>query len=126
MKLAARIFLFALGIVAVMFIAAPYVFSWLVSNSQEKSWVAMSQDQLVCPENTEITTRGWSEAGYSRYCEPNMSGPWEAWADGHLRVQGNYLNGEQTGTWRWFNEDGDVTKIVEYRNGEAVPNGNAE
>lgn len=120
MKRISRIILWALGSFALLFFALPYLMSWQLSSSHDKTWEAMRELEMICPPNTEVTTRGWSKAGYMRYCEPKKNGPWEAWSEGYRQIQGAYRNGQKHGTWQWFNRDGSIQSTIEYRNGNAV------
>jgi len=119
-RIAARIILVVLGLAVIVFFALPYLVSWQVSESHQETWQAMKQKEFTCPENTEATFRGWSEAGYMRYCEPRKNGPWEAWSGGYLHVSGEYLHGQKHGVWRWYNSDGTIQTTKHYSNGQEV------
>ena len=119
-KIVAKVILWILGLFAVVFFALPYIMTWLVNDSHEETWEAMQGVDLTCPSDSEVTVRGWSKAGYSRYCEPKKNGPWEAWAGGYLQVRGEYQNGLKHGKWQWFKRDGSVQSEISYRGGEAI------
>ena len=80
----------------------------------------MERSTFECPTGTEVTTRGWSEAGYLRYCEPKKNGPWETWASGYRNIKGEYKNGKEHGVGYWFNRDGTIQTTVVYDNGSKV------
>jgi antitoxin component YwqK of YwqJK toxin-antitoxin module len=40
--------------------------------------------------------------------------------NGELREKGMILNGEQTGLWEYFDEEGNLTKTEEYKDGELI------
>jgi hypothetical protein len=119
-KWISRAILLVLGLLAILFFAFPYLMSWQLSDSHGKTWEAMNQTDLKCPSGTEVTSRGWSKAGYTRYCEPKKNGPWEAWSGGYRQIQGEYRNGLEHGRWIWFNEDGTIQSTIVYENGEPV------
>ncbi len=74
----------------------------------------MSKNELSCPAGYKVTNRGWSKAGYMRYCEPYKHGPWEAWSEGYLQVKGEYKHGKKYGAWQWYNRDGSIKKAISY------------
>jgi antitoxin component YwqK of YwqJK toxin-antitoxin module len=37
---------------------------------------------------------------------------------GKLKVSGNFANDKKHGTWKYFDEQGNITKTEEYKNGE--------
>ena len=80
----------------------------------------MSKTDLNCPPNTEATTRGWSKAGYMRYCEPKRNGVWEAWSEGYRHVLGEYKNGIKHGKWKSFDKNGTIKTITTYENGKEI------
>ena len=113
-KVVAKVILWVLGTIAVLFLGLPYLMSWQLSSSHNDTWEAMTQKKLPCPQGTEETNRGWSKAGYMRYCEPYKHGPWEAWSGGYLQIKGEYKHGKEHGTWEWYNPDGSVQKTITY------------
>lgn len=116
----AKIFLWSVAVLIVLYFVITFLVSWQYSRSQSDTWVAMEKNALACSPETEATTRGCSEAGYLRYCEPKKNGPWEAWANGYRQVQGEYRDGKEHGTWRWFNRDGSIQTTVVYDNGKKL------
>ena len=116
----AKIILWILGGIAVLFIGIPYFMSWQLSSSHKETWNAMNKMEFTCPQGTEVTNRGWSKAGYMRYCEPEKSGPWEAWSEGYMHISGEYNKGKKHGTWHWYNRDGSVQNTITYENGVEV------
>ena len=119
-KIAAKTVLWTLGVFAVLLWLLPFIMSLAFFNSQGDSWEAMKAEKMLCPEGYEVTTRGWSEAGYMRYCEPHKHGPWEAWSQGRMQVKGTYQNGKLHGIWQWFDSDGNVSKTATYELGSEV------
>ncbi|MES9902473.1 MAG: hypothetical protein ABW168_07300 [Sedimenticola sp.] len=119
-KVIAKTILWVLGIIAVLFVGLPYLMSWQLSSSHKETWSFMSQTELTCPEGYEVTNRGWSKAGYMRYCEPLKHGPWEAWSEGYLQIKGEYKHGKKHGTWQWFNRGGSIQKTITYNSGTEV------
>jgi hypothetical protein len=119
-KLLATIFLWGVGVLVVLYVGISVLIPWLYSRNQTETWASMERSTFECPAGTDVTTRGWSEAGYLRYCEPKKNGPWEAWSSGYRQVQGEYRNGKEHGTWRWFNRDGSIQSTIVYDNGSKV------
>ena len=116
----AKTILWLLGAGIVFYFGLLFLVSRQLSQSMSDTWNAMETSTFPCPPGTEVTTRGWSEAGYMRYCEPKKDGPWEAWSEGYRHIQGEYKNGKEHGTWRWFNQDGTIQKTVIYDGGNIV------
>ena len=119
-KSIAKTLLGILSVIAVLFISLPYLMSWQLSNSHKETWDAMREREFTCPEGTEATNRGWSKAGYMRYCEPEKNGKWEAWSEGYRQISGEYNKGKKHGAWHWYNRDGSIQKTVVYKNGIEV------
>jgi len=80
----------------------------------------MQSSAFTCPQGTESTNRAWSKAGHARYCEPLRNGKWEAWSEGHRQVEGEYKNGKESGTWRWYGADGRPYLEAIFENGTKV------
>lgn len=82
----------------------------------------MDKVPFSCPEGFEEKRERWSKLGYSRTCNPSKDGKWEAWDNGYKNIEGFYKNGQEDGKWVWYNKDGSVYRIVEYKNGKEISN----
>jgi len=111
---------YTIGAVSTLYLLVMGVVSTVLTTSSQETWEKMKASPFQCPPGTEVTYRGWSENGNLRYCEPDKNGPWEAWMSGYKWVDGGYLNGKKHGQWRWFNEEGEVIKVVHYNHGQEV------
>lgn len=120
MKRAFRYIGYAIGIGAVLYIAIMFYVSSYVNSSARETWKNMQSSNFVCPKETAVVYRGWSENGTSRYCAPKKNGAWEAWMSGYKWVDGYYKSGKEHGEWHWYNEEGNVTKTIVYSNGEII------
>jgi hypothetical protein len=119
-KRRAKTILWVFGGGIVLFLGCSFLISWQLSQSMSDTWKAMEVHTFSCPLGSSVTTRGWSKAGYMRYCEPNKDGPWEAWSEGYRHIQGEYKSRREHGTWYWFNQDGTIQKTVVYDAGNLV------
>lgn len=114
------IFLWILLIVFGLYIGFIFIFSWYSDIAVRKTWDAMMDTEFACEEGTEASVRPWSKGGKMRYCEPKKNGPWEAWSEGYIQIQGSFRYGEKDGEWRWFNSDGSVNRVMVYKNGNII------
>lgn len=85
------------------------------SEIQEK----MNESEFKCPPNATKRITGWGEIGLSRFCM-TYNGPWQAWEDGVLRVDGYYIDNKEHGEWTWYAKDGSVEKNITYQHGVEV------
>jgi len=116
----AKIILWLLGGGILLFFGLSLLMSWQLSESVSDTWKTMEGTSFVRPPDSEVTTRGWSKAGYMRYCEPKKNGQWEAWSEGYRHIQGEYKNGKEHGTWQWFNPDGTIYRTIVYDGGKVI------
>lgn len=112
--------LWIFGAALVLYFGVTLLMSWQLARSSNDTWNAMKESAFDCPPGTAITIRGWSKAGYMRYCEPKKNGPWEAWSEGYRQIQGEYENGKENGTWCWFNRNGSIQNTVIYDSGNKL------
>jgi hypothetical protein len=119
-KTLAKITLWLLGGGIVLYFGLSFLMSSQLSKSVSDTWKAMDDTSFTCPPGTDVTTRGWSKSGYMRYCEPKKNGPWEAWSEGYRHIQGEYKNGKEHGTWRWFSPNGTIEKTIVYDGGNII------
>lgn len=98
---------------------------WAVPRSmvtgQASSRELLGGMELDCPAKTVPAARPWGKAGWMVYCESDgeLHGPWLAAEAGRLAIRGEYSNGERTGRWRWYDNEGNVAKQVRYEAGMA-------
>ena len=88
----------------------------------EKSRIALERSELTCPDEGRPRIERWGEIGWSRYCEVSgqKDGPWQAWENQRLAIQGAYADAERHGTWTWFHSDGSVYRQKTYHHGEEL------
>ena len=85
---------------------------------------AMLSETLNCPNGSQPEIERWGpigENGWLQACKMKH-GTFTAWHGEHKVVEGEYVNGKEQGPWRYWNNDGALTKTVEYNDGvEVVP-----
>lgn len=96
-------------------------FSDRLTAASQATWAAMDASSFECPAATELRTEGWGKSGYSRTCAALKDGPWEAWEDGYMHITGSYRSGKEDGRWTFYNSDGSISHVIEYKNGVEVP-----
>lgn len=88
-----------------------------MKSEMKKTMDLFQQNPLICPEGSEAAIERWSKIGYSRYCLSNgkKHGHWEAWESQYKLIDGSYRNGMKDGKWTWYNKDGSIYRIVNYK-----------
>ena len=84
-----------------------------------KTHTFVKEVPFSCPSGSEDTIERWGLYGYSRYCLKGgkKHGKWMAFEDSTLVIEGEYIQGIKEGNWKWYNSDGTIFRIVEYKNG---------
>jgi hypothetical protein len=118
---------FGLLVLIVVVVLGGYLFAtwWLSSairSSIDATGAAMMASDFACPDGTFEKVSRWSKAGWARYCEADgrKEGPWQAWEEQKLVVQGSYSRGKEQGTFTWFHSDGKTYRQKIYRHGEEI------
>ena len=119
-KTLARIILGLLVLTVVGYFGFMSYISSKVSETRKKTWDAMSKNEFVCPDGTELRKDGWSKLGYSRTCVSLKHGKWEAWDNGYKNIDGYYNDGKKHGEWIWYRADGSVSTRITYMNGKEI------
>lgn len=102
-------------------------FTWVTANAVSEQVVAsrelLQAQELECPPGAEEANEPWSKGGWMRYCQANEvdHGPWLTARAGRLAIRGEYSEGQKTGVWEWYGEEGDVIRreVYEGAAGEA-------
>jgi antitoxin component YwqK of YwqJK toxin-antitoxin module len=90
-----------------------------MKTDMNKTLTLLQQNPRLCQEGSEATIERWGELGYSRYCLSNGKkyGHWEAWESQYKNIDGSYKNGIEDGKWIWYNKDGCIYRVINYKEG---------
>ena len=112
-----------IGIVIYLTLWAYMVYS--MKRVQRETHEAISKIQLNCVDGTKQEIHPWSTGGYTISCRNGelINGEWQAWKLSHLSIKGQYVNGHKHGSWFFYNQEGEITREVHYREGVDI-NGN--
>lgn len=93
-----------------LYVAFVSITSRAITNQTVASRELLQGQELKCPAGSTEASEPWSKGGWMRYCQTDGidHGPWLTARAGKLAVRGEYTNGEQTGVWEWYNDDGSV------------------
>lgn len=83
---------------------------------------AMLKETLSCPEGSSAEIERWGpvgENGWLQACKMKH-GTFTAWHGEHKVVEGEYVNGREQGTWRYWSDNGALTKEIAYDNGKPI------
>ena len=90
------------------------------SNSAQPE--AMLKENLQCPDNTNGEIRRWGgidENGWAHSCTMNH-GKYHVWRDDLLAIEGQFNYGKKEGEWILRDKNGDIIKVVTYKDGEVI------
>ena len=73
----------------------------------------IAAEQLQCPPPATEEFSPWGENGLEHICKLKH-GPFVTFEQGHVRLRGQYANGKEAGTWRWYGNDGKVEREETY------------
>ena len=82
----------------------------------------MLDEDLQCPPGShgEITRwGGMGENGWAHSCKM-QHGKYHVWRNDVLVIEGVFIQGKREGVWTVRDNDGNVTRKVEYRGGKEV------
>lgn len=88
----------------------------------DKTHAAVTASDDPCDPESEAVIERWSELGWSRSCvrEGRRNGPWEAWSRQRLVIRGSYKDDLRSGEWAWYSDQGQVDRVIYYRDGQVV------
>ena len=108
-------------IAALAGIFTAYVYVTKVSSTEMRTGQAASRQLLAevrldCPQEGHRISRPWSKAGWMVYCEHQgvPHGPWMTAKNGKLAIRGAFQEGERSGTWEWYGNNGEVIRQQNY------------
>lgn len=103
-------------------ISSPVWMGWLLRHSQNETYEVIRHVSLSCSPNTEQKIEAWSKAGLSVSCRKGetIHGPWQAWESGHLAIKGEFSEGQKSGTWLVYTDNGDLHRATQYEGGKEV------
>ncbi len=85
-------------------------------SSQPKS---MLTEDLKCPENSVSKITRWGgidENGWAHSCKMRH-GKYHVWRDNILAIEGQYNQGKKEGEWKYRDKNGEIIKMIIYKNG---------
>ncbi len=83
---------------------------------------AMLAEKLDCPEGSLPEIERWGglgENGWLQACKMKH-GLFTAWHGEVKAVEGNYVNGEEDGIWKFWDKNGRKYKEITYENGKKI------
>ena len=72
--------------------------------------------EIICPPHSTKEYRPWGKSGVWLGCWVKH-GHFVA-VEGHLRIRGQYDNGREVGRWKFYDQEGNVYKEVDYSGAE--------
>ena len=49
-----------------------------------------------------------------------IHGPWQAWEGGRLSIKGEFAEGQESGTWLVYTNNGSLYRTIKYESGKEV------
>ncbi len=100
------------------------IFAVLVTSCGEraKQSEAMKNLKLNCPEGSQVEIDRWGgmgENGWLKACF-KKHGKFTAWNGEVKRVEGEYVDGKENGTWKYWNQEGKLVKRITYVMGKEI------
>jgi len=120
-----KIRILSMSVALLMLAAATYiVFSFQTGVSRmrgemESTRIAILKSEHECPKGAVESVERWGQWGYSRFClkDGKENGKWVGWEKQHKVIEGNYRQGKKHGLWTWFDDEGRVTRTIQYVDG---------
>lgn len=75
---------------------------------------------INCLAGSSLRTHPLRKMEAIHYCEPDINGKVQVWADAFLEAEGEFRNGKEHGCWIWYEPTGKGKRIVVYDNGRPV------
>jgi hypothetical protein len=118
----AIIVLIIVGSALLALFSSPVWMGWLLRHSQNETYEAIRNVSLPCLPGTEQKTEAWSKAGFSVSCRKGetIHGPWQAWEGGHLAIKGEFFEGQKSGTWLVYANNGSLYRTITYEGGTEI------
>ena len=105
--------MFQHGRASVIILAIVWSFSSLGCTNDNAAKQSFFGEKLDCPPPAIAEFGSWGQHGSQHVCKITH-GPFVAFEEGHVRLRGQYDNGREVGTWRWYGTDGKVEIEVTY------------
>ena len=91
-----------------------------LKNQRQETRIEMMKTKFECPEGCDKKIEpwgGWDRAGIMRFCmkDNKRHGKIEIWAKQKLRTEGYYINGKESGVWKYYDNNGKVRKTISYK-----------
>lgn len=79
----------------------------------DQNYELLSKESISCDPPASMEVQPWGKNGLSRSCSVK-SGSFVAAENGYVHLRGQYQAGKQAGIWRWYDENGNVVKEIDY------------
>ena len=82
----------------------------------------MTKFKLNCPEGSLVRIERWGgvgENGRLKACF-KKHGTFTAWNGEVKKVEGEYVDGKENGTWKYWNQEGKLVKRITYKMGKEI------
>ena len=82
----------------------------------------MKDLKLNCPEGSQVQIDRWGgmgENGWLKACF-KKHGTFTAWNGEVRRVEGEYVDGKENGTWKYWNQEGKLVRRITYKMGKEI------
>ena len=73
----------------------------------------MQDAKIKCPDGSHVEYSPWGEVGWEKSCKMNH-GKFTAWKGGRIVIDGQFNNGVKTGTWIYYDKNGNIEKTINY------------
>lgn len=83
------------------------------SQSGNNDYEAIKARKLTCPDGAQSEYSGWGPNGLQEACKLKH-GPFTAAEGGRIVLEGEYQMGKPSGTWKWYDKSGKVSKTERY------------
>lgn len=80
---------------------------------------AMLEESFECAEGAQVEYSAWSKDGWSKSCKMKH-GRFSVWRGNTKVFDGFYEFGVKEGDWKYYDENGNTIKIVEFKSGREV------
>lgn len=74
---------------------------------------ALKRENVSCKAPSFLEYDGWGPRGQMLSCKM-MTGAFVAAEDGYVRIRGQFKDGRKAGVWRFYDEQGNVRKEIDY------------
>lgn len=105
-----------------LLLTSPLWIGWMMEHEYSKTRSAVAAVDLQCADGSVEKREVWSKLGIAVFCEKDgvKQGKWQAWDGGYMHIEGQYVDGDKDGTWKYFNAHGEQWGVRTYALGKEV------